>query len=256
MRKIQTIGRRNRAYLSGIALNVIGIENPWIIACWSFFFPGFGHVRLGKYITAWVLIIWELIVNWLSHLNVAIMYTLTGQFGMAKAVLDKRMVFLYLPVFVFAMYDSYRLSVETNKEYVLADREDAKLQHFHIGPLEINFLDKKNPLIAVLWSFFIPGLGAVFNNRITSGVFILAWWISIVYSCHVWEAAYYTFFGQVQEALHVLNVEGFLFLPSMYGFAAYHAYCTAVEYNKLFEKEQSQYLRQNYQSTDFPMWIR
>ena len=140
---MSTIGRRNRASLSGLTINVIDLKNPWVIACWSFFFPGFGHVRLCKFIVAWILIIWELVTNNISHLNLAILYTFTGHFELAKSVLNTRLLFLYLPVFVFAFYDSYRLCNEINREFKLADREDAKLKFFHIGPLEINFLDKK-----------------------------------------------------------------------------------------------------------------
>lgn len=253
---IRTIGRRNRANLSGFTLNVIDLKNPWIVACWSLFNPGFGHVRLCKFVVAWVLVIWELVTNFTSHLNLAIIYTFTGHPEMAKSVLNKRMLFFYLPVYVYAFYDSYRSCVEVNNQYILADREDAKLKLFHIGPLEINFLEKRSPIIAVLWSLFIPGLGQMFNNRITSGIFVLTWWMVIMYLCHGFEGMYYTFYGQFDKALHLLHPEWLLFLPSMYGFAAYDAYCTTIEYNKLFEKEKSQFLREQYQNKDFPMWIK
>ncbi len=42
-----------------------------------------------------------------------------------------------------------------------------------------------------------------------------------------------------------------LFMPSIYGFAAFDAYVYAVENNKLFEKAQRQWLEEEYQTLGF-----
>ncbi|GAA3332543.1 hypothetical protein GCM10020331_093090 [Ectobacillus funiculus] len=66
----------------------------------------------------------------------------------------------------FAIWDSYRTTVDMNNAYVLAEREDHHFNTFTLGALEINYLDKRNPVLAVMWSLFIPGLGQLYIHRI------------------------------------------------------------------------------------------
>ncbi len=47
-----------------------------------------------------------------------------------------------------------------------------------------------------------------------------------------------------------------LYLSSIYSLIFYDAYVSCVENNKLFDKEQSKYLRQNYQNPNFEMPIK
>ena len=42
-----------------------------------------------------------------------------------------------------------------------------------------------------------------------------------------------------------------IFIPSHYGFATFDAYMNTVENNKLYEEEQKNYLKKNYQATGF-----
>lgn len=242
-----------RAHMGVYSINQIHLRNPWVTALWSALFPGFGHVLLCRLLKAWYLIIWELVVNLQCHLNSAIIYSFTGHFQMAKEVVNTRWLILYAPVYIYAIFDGYRTTVDLNKCYILADREDAKIPKFAINTLEINYLDKKNPWVPAFWSLLMPGIGHLSNNRIPSGIFQLTWWIVVSYYSHVLQAIQFTATGHFSQAVHVINSEWLLFLPSAYVFSFYDSYNATVENNKLFEKEQSRFLRETYQDFNFKM---
>ncbi|GAA0489348.1 hypothetical protein GCM10008986_13970 [Salinibacillus aidingensis] len=48
-----------------------------------------------------------------------------------------------------------------------------------------------------------------------------------------------------------MNPEWLLFFPSLYGFATYDSYTATIENNKLYEKEQRKFLKENYQNPEF-----
>lgn len=135
--------RRLRGHLSQLGSNQIHLRNPWVIAFWSFAFPGCGHLAQGRLFRGLILIIWELAVNGNAKVNLSIMYSLQGHFEMAKQVLNLRWFLLYTSMYVFSIWDSYRGTVDLNKQYILADREDASVQTFTINTLDSNSLDKR-----------------------------------------------------------------------------------------------------------------
>lgn len=63
----------------------------------------------------------------------------------------------------------------------------------------------------------------------------------------------FTALGLFAQAKAVIDPEWFMYLPSVYGFAVYDAYVNTVEYNRLFEKEQSAFLKNKYQNPMFKM---
>ncbi len=175
------------------------------------------------------------------------MYSFTGNIEMAKEILEPRWLLLYLPVYLFAIWDSYRTTVDMNKVFILAERENANYNSYSIGGLEINFLDKRRPVMAIIWSFFTPGLGQLYIHRVITAIFIMAFMIIFVYFSNVLIAVHYLFLGEIKQATEVLNPQWFLFIPSHIGFAVYDAYINTVENNKLFESEQRKFLQKNYQ---------
>lgn len=247
--------RRGRAYLSEFSTNLIHLRNPGITAFWSAVDPGLGSLRQDRKIIGLILIIWGFLVNTSSHLNVAIGYTLTGHFEMAKHVVDTRWLLLYMAVYVFGVWDGYRGTVDVNKLYMLADREDAPITPFVIKTLDMNFLDKRNPWVAAAWSALTPGLGSLYVHKIIQGLFFIAWTIAVMYMSHMLQAVHLTMTGDFEQAKTILNFEWFLYLPGIYVFNIYDSYVAAVEYNKLFEKEQSKWIRCNHQPTSFKMPI-
>lgn len=239
--------RRQKVYVSTLGTTQLHLRNPYIIAWWSAAFPGFGHLLLSKYLRGYSLFLWEILVNNMSKLNLAIMYSFTGNTEMATDVLEPRWLLLYLPVYIFAIWDSYRTTVDMNKVYLLAEREDIRFNSFIISPLEINYLDKRRPLMAIIWSIFTPGLGQLYIHRVVTAIFIMIFSIIFVYFSNVLVAVYHLFLGDVAQATGALNPQWFLFMPSHIGFAVYDAYINTVENNKLYESEQRNFLERHYQ---------
>jgi hypothetical protein len=92
----QTTIRRQRAIVTTLGTTQLHSRSPIIIACWSIAFPGLGHLLLSKYIRGFLLFSWKIFVNYASHINLAIMYSFTGEFEKAKQVLDTRWLLLYI----------------------------------------------------------------------------------------------------------------------------------------------------------------
>ncbi|UCZ55104.1 hypothetical protein LGQ02_10430 [Bacillus shivajii] len=239
--------RRFKAHVSAIGTTQLHLRNPYIIAWWSAAFPGFGHLLLSKYIRGYALFIWEILVNNMANINLAIVYSFTGKLELAKEVLEPRWMLLYLPVYFFGIWDAYRTSVDMNKVFILSERENADFNSYTIGALEINYLDKRRPLMAILWSLFTPGLGQLYIHRVLTAIFTMAFMIIFVYFSNVLVAIHLLFLGDTHKATQVIDPQWFLFIPSHFGFSVYDSYVNTVENNKLFESEQRKYLKDHYQ---------
>src|SRR5699024_740223 len=239
--------RRYTAHVSILGTTQIHLRSPSIIAWWSAAYPGFGHLLLSKYIRGFVLFIWEVIVNVQANLNLAIIYSFQGKIDLAVQVVDTRWLLVYLPVYFFGIWDSHRTTVDLNKVYLLAEREEHRFNIFSMGTMEINYLDKRNPIMAAFWSAVIPGLGQLYIHRIITAFFVIFWAVLFFYFSHVLEAGVLLILGEIKQATSVLKGEYLLMLPSIYGFAVYDAYVNTVENNKLFEREQRRFLKKNYQ---------
>lgn len=243
--------RRYKAHVSIFGTSQFHLQNPYMIAWWSAAFPGFGHLLLGKFLRGLVLFIWEVFVNYNAKINLAMVHSFCGNMDLAKQALNSRWMLMYIPVYLFAIWDSYRTSVDMNKVYLLAEKENAPFNSFSLGSLEINYLDKRSPIMSVFWSIFMPGLGQLHIHRIITAFFSLVWTIAFLYFSHLLEAVQLLFFGEIQKATNLLDKQWLMYMPSMWGFAIYDSYINTVENNKLFEKEQQNYLIKNYQHADF-----
>jgi len=235
-----------KAAISSFQTNIIHLRNPLVVALWSATFPGFGHITVGSYIKGYLLVIWELVVNTQSHLNLLLLYSFTGHFAEAQAAVNSRWLLLYIPVYLYAIWDSYRLTVDLNKLAVLAEREHQQVSPVVISAFDINFLDKRSPWVALFWSLLIPGSGSLYCHRLPTGFFVLIVWVYTVYQSHLLEALTYTLLGDFAQATAVTDPEWLLFLPSLHYFAMYGAYIHTVEYNQLFDYEQAMRLRREY----------
>lgn len=92
--------RRPKGVMNSLATNYVHLRNPYTIAWWSAAFPGFGHISMGNYVSGFLLFFWEMAANTKAKVNLAIMYSFTGRFDMAKEVVDNRWLLLYAPVFI------------------------------------------------------------------------------------------------------------------------------------------------------------
>ncbi|WP_240338460.1 hypothetical protein [Peribacillus alkalitolerans] len=243
--------RRPRAYLSTFTTTHLHLRNPWVIAFFAFSYPGFGNLMLHKYGKAFILILWEMFINQQAKINLGIMYSLQGHFEKAKDVLDERWLMLYVGIYIYAMWDSYRSTIDLNKQYILSDWEDAPIKLMKMSAWGINHLDKREPWMAMAWSFLIPGLGHLYVQKLIVGFFIFIYTLVICYFSHLPQAIQFSFTGDFSQAKQIIDMQWFIYIPSIYTFIIYDAYISAIEQNKLFEKEQSQYLRKSYQSPSF-----
>ncbi len=254
MKKVPTrVVRRPKAALSVYSTNIFHRRNPLVVAWWSCAYPGFGHLRLVSIAKGMFLFGGELLINTQAHINMAIIYSFTGNFAMAKEVLNINLLLLYCGLLVFAVWDSYRAAVDINKLSLLADHEDAAMTPTFLGSAGINSLDKRTPWIAAAWSAVIPGSGHLYCQNLIAASFLMVGGATIMYLSHLLPAIHYTALGQWAQAKAVLDWQWLLNAPSFYCFTIFDSYAKCVEINKLFEQEQAQFLRNNYQNPGFPI---
>ncbi|WP_138416302.1 hypothetical protein [Aquibacillus sediminis] len=240
-----------RDFLSIFDTTILHLRKPYIIAWWSVAFPGFGHILLGHNFRGIGLIIWEIFINTHSKINAAMVYSFMGNIQQANEVLNPKLLLLYIPVYLFGIWDSYRGAVGLNKEYKISESKQAPIRKYEINSTGINFLDKRSPLYALIWALFIPSLGQFYQHRILASFFTLLWTVIFIYNSNFMEGFIYLVQGHFERSTEVLNKQWLLFLPSFYFFTVYQSYSDTVELNKLFIKEQAEYLEKNFQPSDF-----
>ena len=242
--------RRPLGFLSGLNTTLFHLRNPWVVTWWSAAFPGFGHIMLGNYLKGFLLIGWEFFTNHRSKLNKSIFYSFTGEFEMAKNNLDLTWATLYIIVYVFAIWDTHRSTVDLNKYFKISYNENSLISPVKITFLELNFLDKRSPWLALAWSLLIPGLGHFYCMRILTSIFLGLWWVVCLFYSGAVIGIFFTIMGDFSRVIDVISIQWLLFMPSIYGFAVYDSYNVTVEYNKLFEREQALFLKNNYQNSN------
>ncbi|PZD96535.1 hypothetical protein DNH61_06945 [Paenibacillus sambharensis] len=235
--------RYPKGQISVFGVNSVYPRIPWVCALWSLCFPGFGHMFVGKYLHGFILIVWELVVNNMSNLNLSIALSFQGRYMEAASVINQDWALLYIAVYVYCVWDSYRCAVEIKKSHILSEVEDAPIAPSAVNFFDIVILDKKNPWVGMIWSVFSPGLGQLYGGSTVVGTFILAWWITICYKAVAVRSLLHSFLGNFHLVHEIVDWQWFLFLPSMYGFAVYQAYVSVTENNTLFDIEQIRFLR-------------
>ncbi|WP_127529620.1 hypothetical protein [Paenibacillus kobensis] len=245
--------RRFNSVTTAYNINLIQLRNPWVVAWWSASFPGFGHLHLGYYTKGFILIAWEFLINSQVNLNEAMVYSFNGRFDAAKQALNPRWMLLYIPIYCYSIWDSYRKTIDLNKHCLLAEDEYAPIKLFKMNGIAMNLLEQRSPRRSLIWSLLFPGLGHLYLQRLISGVFITASCVIISYYSHLAEAVTYILMGSLEHACLVLDAEWFSYFPSMYGFAAYEAYVLAVDQNKLYERELLQYLEREVQPRHYEL---
>ncbi|MBB3109600.1 hypothetical protein FHS18_001663 [Paenibacillus phyllosphaerae] len=232
--------RRPRMSMSPYNTNSLVIRNPYQPMWWSAAMPGAGHIMIGKSIKGFLLFIFEFTVNLQSGINEAIEYSMVGQFQMVKDILDLQWLFV-------------RLATEINQFAALASKNKAPIEAFRLDMAEINYLNYLNPWVAVVWSLFTPGLGHLISRNIIQGVYLLAWFIVVIYQSKALPSVYFTATGHFEEATNVIHWNWVLYLPSLYLFAVDDCWSRVIESNRLFQMEQTRFLKDKYQNTSFPL---
>ncbi|WP_417898479.1 hypothetical protein ABN702_20610 [Bacillus haimaensis] len=149
--------RRPISTISTFGITYLKQHNPYMVVWWSAVFPGFGHYLLNQYLRATLLTITEVIINTLAHINEAMIYSFCGEFELAKGILEPNWTFGYLAIYLIAMGDCFRSALYQNKLYHLASLENKLIPCLKISSSEIQYLEKKSPILGVVYSFFFPG---------------------------------------------------------------------------------------------------
>lgn len=247
------IVRRPKAAISNYSINVVHLRNPLVVAWWSLVYPGFGHFRLVSTMKGIFLFMGELLINTHAHINLAIMYSFTGNFARARDVLNPQLLLLYCAILVFAVWDSYRVAIEINKFSILADHENAPLTPMAVTSAGFNAFEKRNPWVAAAWAALMPGVGHLYCVAIVQAFFLIIMGVTIIYFSHLLPAIHYTVTGNFAAAKAVVDPQWLLNVPSFYCFSIYDAYVKSVEFNKVFDQEQAQFLKNHYQNSEFKM---
>ncbi|NOU98641.1 hypothetical protein [Paenibacillus planticolens] len=197
------------------------------------------------------LIIFEFTINNLAKVNQAIYYSMIGDIQNAINVIDLRFFYMYIGVYIFTMFDSYRRAVDLNNTYVLSYRKTETTKVTSMSTFNVNAFTKVSPSVSLFWEMMMPGLGSLYLNRVFSFFFsIITWSVTIALS-RFYVGLFYSFTGDFSVAKEVIDPQWFLFIPSIYGGYLYYAYWEAVKYNKQYKLSQAQFLVSEYQSKSF-----
>lgn len=247
--------RRPIAALSVFGVSYIKNQNPYIVAWWAAAYPGFGHYLLNQYARGTILTLFEVVINTMAHINDAIVYSLCGKLDMAVSVLEMEWTYIYVIIYFFSIWDSYRSTLVQNRMYYLAEQENRPITPVTIHSFEIQYLERRNPYLASFYSLLFPGLGQFYGHRIWLGIYAMFWWAVYSMMSHSYLAAYHYLTGNVQQAVSVLNMHWLMFMPSVMGGSVYHAFRCSLDHSRLFCIEQRQFLAERYgkpETTIFP----
>ncbi|WP_438446987.1 hypothetical protein [Gorillibacterium sp. sgz5001074] len=244
--------RRSKIHIGVFDINYLVKRNPWVPAWWSMALPGMGHLHLGMYMKGFILMSGEIFLNTAGHINEAILYTMTLQWDKVNPTINHNWAYIYVLIWVFAIWDSYRLAVDLNKLTLLESRQPGRnMKKMVLSTVGINFLDKRTPWMSVFLSLSFSGLSHICNSKLISGLTMLGWMVAISTYTHYPSLIVYTFTGNFDLLHDAVNYQWLLFFPSIYFFAAYDAYAHAIHSNNLFKEEQREYLTERFGRNGF-----
>ena len=225
-----------RVVLSPVDMAFMRRRNPWVSVWWSVCLPGFGHFAMGQHLKGFIFMSWEIVVNHLGHVNMAIYHTVLGDINKAKAIIDYRWAILYPLFYVFAMLDSYRLCLDINR---LADLESVqrrrRFDRAAVSMIGISLLCRRNPLMAALWSAVAPGLGHLYCDRRLKAFILTAWYLAVTLNANIVLNVFHLLQGDYETARQLIDYQWLLFWPSIYVFGIVDAYQDTVEQNTLYQ---------------------
>lgn len=224
--------------ITSMGINYIHRSNPWTAAWWSAAFPGFGHMHLGSYIKGIIFMSGEIFINLKACINLAIFYTFTGNFNKANHVLSNRWSLFYMAIWIFSIYDAWRLTIETNRICELEEGQEKRyFKRMDMSKFSINKIEERPPLLAAFFSAVLGGMGQLYNNQFLKGFILIGWTIVINVYAQTNHLLEKLFLG---KGIYLMQIDWqwLLFVPSIYGFCVWDSYVCAVEINKLLVEEQ------------------
>ncbi|NYE05932.1 hypothetical protein F4694_002707 [Bacillus niacini] len=109
-------------------------KSPYAAAVWSMVLPGFGQMYNKDYIIGFVLLGFEFLINLYSNLNLALVYSFTGDFAQAHSVINYRWGMFYPSLYAFSIWQAYNAAKAHNDK--MQDSMPEKKTHltgFFIG---------------------------------------------------------------------------------------------------------------------------
>ncbi len=182
--------RREKAIISWLGITQMQYRNPLLMLWWSAAFPGFGHILLNQYWRGTLFTLFEVVLNSLANINGAMVHSFGGKAELAKQLLNPHWIYGYLIFYLYTIWDTYKKTREFNMHNELAVLENTRIKSFLLSSGEINILERRNPAAAAFWSFMLPGLGQLYNNRVMLGIYALLWWFFYCRFSHVFTACY------------------------------------------------------------------
>ncbi|MCA1062125.1 hypothetical protein QTG56_19445 [Rossellomorea sp. AcN35-11] len=85
---------------------------------WSIALPGFPQLLVGLWFKGTLLVLLEVIINVQSNFNKAIMYSFLGETHKAASVIDYQWLMFYPCLYMFAMWDAYKLAQIKDEPYI------------------------------------------------------------------------------------------------------------------------------------------
>lgn len=76
--------------------------------------PGFGQLYNKDYILGFVLLVLEFIINLYSNLNLALVYSFTGDFTLAHNVIDYKWGMFYPSIYAFSIWQAFNAAKAHN----------------------------------------------------------------------------------------------------------------------------------------------
>jgi hypothetical protein len=119
----------------------------------------------------------------------------------------------------------------------------------NIFATEIQYLEQRNPLIGVTYSFFFPGLGQLYNHRFGLAFYAIFWWWIYLYLSGLHASLLNLLLGNLQESIAILHPHWLLFMPSVMGGSIYQAFVTTNDHNQLFRLNQQHKLQKRYRGS-------
>lgn len=89
-------------------------KSPYAAAVWSAVLPGFGQFYNKDYIIGFVLIGFEFLINLYSNLNLALVYSFTGDFAQAHSIIDYRWAMFYPSLYAFSIWQAFNAAKNHN----------------------------------------------------------------------------------------------------------------------------------------------
>jgi hypothetical protein len=105
-------------------------KSPYAAAVWSMVLPGFGQLYNKDYIIGFVLLGFEFLINIYSNLNLALVYSFTGDFARAHSVIDYSWGMFYPSLYAFSIWQAFNAAKANNARTL--DRM-VKLRSYYTG---------------------------------------------------------------------------------------------------------------------------